>query len=163
MAQEKQYDIVIVGAGPGGLTAGLYGARAERKTIVLEKLTPGGQIANTDEIEDYPGFEKISGAELAMKMTEHAKSFGLEIAAEEVVEIYVDGDDRVVRCASGDTYRGRAVILSTGGSPVKLGVPGEREYTGRGVSYCAICDGAFFKCQVIAVVGGGDAAVEEAI
>ncbi|MCK4605890.1 MAG: thioredoxin-disulfide reductase [candidate division Zixibacteria bacterium] len=163
MAQEKQYDIVIVGAGPGGLTAGLYGARAERKTIVLEKLTPGGQIANTDEIEDYPGFEKISGAELAMKMTEHAKSFGLEIAAEEVVEIYVDGDDRVVRCASGDTYRGRAVILSTGGSPVKLGVPGEREYTGRGVSYCAICDGAFFKGQVIAVVGGGDAAVEEAI
>ncbi len=162
MAKEKQYDIVIVGGGPGGLTAGLYGARAERKTIVLEKLTPGGQIANTDEVEDYPGFEKISGVELAMKMTEHAKGFGLEIAAEEVVEIYVDGDDRVVRCASGDTYRARAVILSTGGSPVKLGVPGEREYTGRGVSYCAICDGAFFKGQVIAVVGGGDAAVEEA-
>jgi thioredoxin reductase (NADPH) len=162
LAQERKYDIVIVGGGPGGLTAGLYGARAERKTIVLEKLTPGGQIANTDEIEDYPGFEKISGVELAMKMTEHAKAFGLEVATEEVVEIYVDGDDRVVRCASGDTYRAKAVILSTGGSPVKLGVPGEREYTGRGVSYCAICDGAFFKGQVIAVVGGGDAAVEEA-
>ncbi len=162
MAEEKVYDIVIVGGGPGGLTAGLYGSRAQRKTIALEKYLPGGQIANTEEVEDYPGFERISGAELANKMAEHAKKFGLEIGSEEVVEVYVDGDDRVVRCASGNIYRAKAVILSTGGSPVKLNVPGEKEYAGKGVSYCAICDGAFFKDQVIAVVGGGDAAVEEA-
>jgi len=161
MAQEKKYDIVIVGGGPGGLTAGLYGARAERKTIALEKGLPGGQIANTEEVEDYPGFEHISGAELAMKMAEHAKKFGMELVTEEVEEVYVDGDERVARCASGTLYRAKAVILSTGGSPVKLGVPGELEYAGKGVSYCAICDGAFFRGQVIAVVGGGDAAVEE--
>ncbi len=163
MAEEKNYDIVIIGGGPGGLTAGLYGARAERKTIALEKYLPGGQIANTEEVEDYPGFDRISGAELAMKMADHAKSFGLEIGSEEVEEVYVDGDDRMVKCASGNLYRAKAVILATGGSPVYLNVPGEKEYTGKGVSYCAICDGAFFKGQVIAVVGGGDAAVEEAL
>jgi thioredoxin reductase (NADPH) len=162
MAQEKNYDIVIVGGGPGGLTAGLYGARARRKTVILEKYLPGGQIANTEEIEDYPGFEHISGADLATKMAEHAKKFGLKIESEEVVEVYVDSDDRVARCASGNLYRAKAIILSTGGSPVKLNVPGELEYAGKGVSYCAICDGAFFRDQVIAVVGGGDAAVEEA-
>lgn len=161
MAEEKHYDLVIVGGGPGGLTAGLYGARARRKTVVIEKGLLGGQIANTAEVEDYPGFEMISGAELSMKMADHAKKFGLEIASDEVEEVYCDGDDRVVRCSSGDLYRGKAVILSTGGSPVYLGVPGEEEYTGKGVSYCAICDGAFFRDQVIAVVGGGDAAVEE--
>jgi len=163
MGEEKSYDIVIVGAGPGGMTAGLYGARARRKTICLEKYLPGGQIANTEDVEDYPGFERISGAELATKMADHAKSFGLEIASDEVQEVYVDGDYRMVKCASGDVYRAKAVILSTGGSPVFLGVPGEKEYSGRGVSYCAICDGAFFKDQIIAVVGGGDAAVEEAL
>ncbi|MBU8933780.1 MAG: thioredoxin-disulfide reductase [candidate division Zixibacteria bacterium] len=163
MAEEKKYDIVIVGAGPGGLTAGLYAARAQRKVVCLEKLQPGGQIANTEEVEDYPGFEHISGWELAQKMADHAKKFGLKIESEEVEEICVEGEDRLVRCASGTTYRAKAVILSTGGSPVYLGVPGEKEYTGKGVSYCAICDGAFFRDQVIAVAGGGDAAVEEAI
>lgn len=161
MAEEKKYDIVIVGAGPGGLTAGLYGARARRKTVCLEKYLPGGQIANTGEVEDYPGFEHISGSELAMKMADHAKKFGLEIESEEVEEIYVDGNDRVAKCASGNIFRAKAVILSTGGSPIYLNVPGEKEYSGKGVSYCAICDGAFFKDQVIAVAGGGDAAVEE--
>ncbi len=163
MAEEKHYDIVVVGGGPGGLCAGLYGARAERKTICLEKYLPGGQIANTHEVEDYIGFELISGSELAMKMADHAKKFGLEIGSEEVEEIYADGDDRLVKCASGTIYRAKAVILATGGSPVLLGVPGEKEYAGKGVSYCAICDGAFFKEQVIAVVGGGDAAVEEGL
>lgn len=163
MAEEKQYDIVIVGGGPGGLTAGLYGARAERKTVVIEKFMLGGQIANTAEVEDYPGFDMISGAELAQKMADHARKFGLEIVTDEVKEVYVDGDSRVVECTSGNVYRAKTVILSTGGAPNKLGVPGEEEYTGRGVSYCAICDGAFFKDQVIAVVGGGDAACEEGI
>lgn len=163
MSQELKYDVVIVGGGPGGLTAGLYAARAERKAICLEKYIPGGQIANTEEVEDYPGFEHIGGPELAQKFTDHAKKFGLEVASEEVVEVYVDGDDRVARCASGNIYRGQAIILSTGGTPVLLNVPGEQEYSGKGVSYCAICDGAFFKGQKIAVVGGGDAAVEEAV
>ena len=161
MAEEKTYDVVIVGGGPGGLCAGMYSARANRKTVCLERYMPGGQIAVTEEVEDYPGFEHITGSELAMKFADHARKFGLEIQSEEVEEVYVDGDDRVVRCASGNLYRGKAVILSTGGSPVKLGIPGEDTYSGKGVSYCAICDGAFFKNQVIAVVGGGDAAVEE--
>jgi thioredoxin reductase (NADPH) len=161
MATEKIYDVVIVGGGPGGLCAGMYSARARRKTVCLEKFLPGGQIAMTGEVEDYPGFEHISGAELGMKLTDHAKKFGLEIEMEEVLEVYCDGEDRVARCASGNTYRGKAVILSTGGSPVKLNIPGEVAYAGKGVSYCAICDGAFFRDKVIAVVGGGDAAVEE--
>ena len=161
MAEENHYDIVIVGAGPGELCAGLYGARAQWKTVCLEKYLPGGQIAITGEVEDYLGFEHISGGELAMKFAEHAKKFGLEVEMEEVEEVYCDGEDRVARCASGNIYRGKALILSTGGSPVKLGVPGETEYSGKGVSYCAICDGAFFKDRIIAVVGGGDAAVEE--
>lgn len=158
---EKKYDIVVVGGGPGGLTAGLYGARANRKTICLEKFMPGGQIANTNEVEDYPGFELISGPDLAMKMAAHAQKFGLEIASDEVIEIYDDGHDRIVRTATDDLYRAKAVIISTGGSPTKLGIPGEIEFSGKGVSYCAICDGAFFRGEVIAVVGGGDAAVEE--
>lgn len=160
---EKEYDIVIVGGGPGGLTAGLYASRANRKTVLIEKFFPGGQIANTEEVEDYPGFELIKGSDLASKMTEHAKHFGLEIVSDEVTEVYSDGDRRIVLTASNDIYRAKAVIISTGGSPNRLNVPGEREFAGRGVSYCAICDGAFFKDQVIAVAGGGDAAVEEGI
>jgi thioredoxin reductase (NADPH) len=162
MAIELTYDIVIVGGGPGGLCAGMYAARANRKAICLEKYAPGGQIAVTGEVEDYPGFEHITGAELGARFESHARKFGLEIALEEVAEVYCDGDDRVVRCESGTLYRAKAVIISTGGTPVKLGAPGELEYAGKGVSYCAICDGAFFKEKVIAVVGGGDAAVEEA-
>ncbi len=160
---EKEFDIIIVGGGPGGLTAGLYGARVNVRTVLIEKYMPGGQIANTNEIEDYPGFEMISGPELAMKMADHAKKFGLEIVSDEVTEVYCDGEDRLVATASGNLYRSKAVILSTGGSPNLLNIPGEKAFSGRGVSYCAICDGNFFKGQVISVVGGGDAAVEEAM
>ncbi|MBD3258775.1 thioredoxin-disulfide reductase [candidate division GN15 bacterium] len=161
MAEEKRYDVIIVGGGPGGLCAGMYAARANRKAVCLEKYLPGGQIAITGEVEDYIGFELIQGAELAMKFTEHAKKFGLEIEMEEVLKVYTDGDDRVAECASGNVYRAPALIVATGGSPVYLGAPGEEKYSGKGVSYCAICDGAFFRDKVIAVVGGGDAAVEE--
>jgi len=155
------YDLIIVGGGPGGLTAGLYGARANLKTLLLERYLPGGQLANTELVEDYPGFESILGPDLAAKMEAHARNFGLEIKSAEVNEIVVDGDARQV-VTDDEVYRTKAVIVATGGSPVWLGVPGEKEFAGKGVSYCAICDGAFFKNQVIAVVGGGDAAVEEA-
>lgn len=161
MAEERVYDIIIVGGGPGGLCAGLYAARASRKAVCLEKYLPGGQIALTGEVEDYLGFDLIQGADLATKFHQHAVKFGLKVEMEEVEEVYCDGDDRIARCASGNIYRAKALILATGGSPVKMGVPGEQEYSGKGVSYCAICDGAFFREQVIAVVGGGDAAVEE--
>ena len=156
-----QFDLIIIGGGPGGLTAGLYGARANLKTLVLERYLPGGQLANTELVEDYPGFESILGPDLAAKMEAHARHFGMDIKTSGVTGIRCDGDERIVETDDG-AYRTRAVIVATGGSPVLLGVPGEKEFAGKGVSYCAICDGAFFRNQVIAVVGGGDAAVEEA-
>jgi thioredoxin reductase (NADPH) len=156
----QEWDIVIVGAGPGGLCAGLYGARANRRTVCVENYLPGGEIQNTEFVEDYPGFEMISGPELAQKFERHARKFGLEILSDNVVEIYSDGRYKIVK-GDGDEYKAKAVIVATGGHPRKLGVPGELEFAGKGVSYCAICDGAFFKGEKIAVVGGGDAAVEE--
>ena len=159
---KTDYDIIIIGGGPGGLTAGLYGSRAELKTLVVEKYLPGGQIANTEDVEDYPGFEHISGAELAQRMADHAKKFGLEIISDLVEDVHCRGDVKVVKTAERE-ITAKAVIIATGGSPNLLGVPGEKEFSGKGVSYCAICDGAFFKGEIIAVVGGGDAAVEEAM
>jgi thioredoxin reductase (NADPH) len=158
----REYDVIIVGAGPGGLTAGMYASRANLKTLCIEKLMPGGQIANTYLVEDYPGFESISGPELAQKMEAHAKKFGLIIENDMANKIRPDGKHWTVE-GDSDSYRGKAIIIATGGQPRKLGVPGELEYTGKGVSYCAICDGAFFREEVIAVFGGGDSAVEEGI
>jgi thioredoxin reductase (NADPH) len=157
----QDWDIVIVGAGPGGLCAGLYGARANRKTVSIEKLMPGGEIVNTEWVEDYPGFEMVRGAELAQKFEQQARKFGLEIVSDNITEIYSDGRYKMVK-GDSDEYRARAVIVATGGNPRKLGVPGEEKLAGKGVSYCALCDGAFFKNEIIAVAGGGDAAVEEA-
>lgn len=158
----KEHEVIIVGGGPGGLTAGMYSARAELDTLCLEKMIPGGQIANTELVEDYPGFESISGAELAKKMENHAIKFGLKIESDNVNKIKLDGRNKIIEC-NNETYKAKAIIVGTGGTPRLLDVPGEKEFTGRGVSYCAICDGAFFKGQVIAVAGGGDAAVEEGI
>lgn len=158
----RKTDVVVVGAGPAGLTAALYTGRAKLETIVLEKMGPGGQLLNTELIEDYTGFKSITGQEMAQVFEEHALEFGAQIEYGTVTEIYTDGHEKVIQTEEGDEYRAKAVIVCTGGIARKLGVPGELEFAGKGVSYCAICDGAFFKDQVLAVVGGGDSAVEEA-
>ena len=159
-----QYDVVIVGAGPAGMCAGMYAGRSMLKTVVLERGIPGGELLNTELIEDYPGFETILGHDLALKFADHAAKFGAEFKNGVVIEGVRKRDDGMfeTRAESGDIYESPTVIVTAGGTPIKLGVPGELEHAGKGVSYCAICDGAFFRNQVIAVVGGGDAATEEA-
>ena len=156
------YDMLIVGGGPAGLTAGLYGSRSNLKTIIIEKGLLGGQLLNTEVIEDYTGFEHITGIELARLMENHARKFGVEIKTIEAVESVRRVDDVFHVKTDSSEYRALTVIATAGGTAIKLGVPGEEEFAGRGVSYCAVCDGAFFNGQVITVVGGGDAAVEEA-
>src|SRR5882762_3495086 len=161
------YDVIIVGAGPAGLCAALYAGRGMLKAVTIERGAPGGELLNTDLIEDYIGFESIKGWELAQRMAEHAKKFGAEIVTDTVERIRRlpdagNGGRFEVTTASWHVHYAPAVILTAGGTPTKLGVPGEKEYAGKGVSYCAVCDGAFFKGEVLAVVGGGDAAVEEA-
>jgi thioredoxin reductase (NADPH) len=159
----QSFDVIIVGAGPAGLCAGLYAGRGMLRAVVLERGIPGGELLNTEKIEDYPGFASILGQELAEKMAAHATAFGADIRQEEVAGIWREPDGTFrVESVNGTTYRAPAVILTAGGTPTRLGVPGEAEYAGRGTSYCAVCDGAFFKQETIAVVGGGDAAVEEA-
>jgi thioredoxin reductase (NADPH) len=158
-----EYDVVIVGAGPAGMTAAMYAGRSMLRAVVLERGAPGGELLNTDVIEDYTGFEHIKGHELAARFESHARKFGAEfrVAAVETVRRLPDETFETV-CDTGETYRSPVVIVTAGGTPIKLGVPGELEYAGKGVSYCAVCDGAFFRGHTIAVVGGGDAAVEEA-
>ena len=160
----SEYDVVIVGGGPAGLAAALYTARMNLKTVILDRGPLGGQLLNTELVEDYPGFDSILGSELAMKMGEHARRFGVEVRDfEPVKEIDVEGATKVIRLESGEEIRTPALIMAAGGLPRYLEVPGEKELWGRGVSYCAVCDGAFFKGQELAVIGGGDAAVEEGV
>jgi thioredoxin reductase (NADPH) len=164
VAATFEYDVVIVGAGPAGMCAGMYAGRSMLKAVVLERGFPGGELLNTELIEDYPGFESVLGHDLAEKFHTHAAKFGAEFRTSVTVERVKrldDGSFEVV-ADNGDRYLAPAVIITAGGTPVKLGIPGEIEYAGKGVSYCAICDGAFFRNHTIAVVGGGDAAVEEA-
>lgn len=159
-----EYEVIIIGAGPAGLCAGMYTGRSMLKTAVLEQGLPGGELLNTEVIEDYLGFEHILGSELAEKFQAHAAKFGMDLhtfVRVEKVAKQADGTF-LVTTEGGDAYHAPAVIVTAGGTPVKLGVPGEIEYAGRGVSYCAICDGAFYKGHTIMVVGGGDAALEEA-
>lgn len=157
------FDLIIVGGGPAGLCAAMYAGRGMLKAVLLERGLTGGELLNTELVEDYPGFESILGRDLAEKMTSHALKFGADIRQEnvEIIERQDDGTF-LVTTTLGTRYRAPAVLLTAGGTPTKLGVPGEMEYAGRGVSYCAVCDGAFFKGATIAVIGGGDAAVEEA-
>jgi thioredoxin reductase (NADPH) len=163
MPKSDIYDLVIIGGGPGGLSAGLYAMRAALKTVLIEMAVPGGQMTMSDSVENYPGFEQIGGAELSMKMSQHAQSYGLEILSQEVVALEPGLEFHRIRFADGDQIRAHSVILAPGGSPRRLGIPGEEEYYGKGVSYCAVCDGFFFRNKVVVVVGGGDSAAEEAL
>lgn len=158
----KIYDVIIVGAGPAGLTAAIYAKRAMLDALLIERFADGGQILNTYEVDNYPGFPGISGAELGMKFSEHADKFNIEKVTCEVCSMELSGDVKTVVTDEG-SFEGKSVILATGASPRKLGVPGEEELMGCGVSYCATCDGTFFKNREVAVVGGGDVAVEDAI
>ena len=164
MAATFEYDVVIVGAGPAGMCAGMYAGRSMLKAVVLERGFPGGELLNTELIEDYPGFESVLGHVLAEKFHAHAAKFGAEFRLNVTVESVRRLDDGTfeVLADNGDRYLAPAVIVTAGGTPIKLGIPGEIEHAGKGVSYCAICDGAFFRGHTIAVVGGGDAATEEA-
>jgi thioredoxin reductase (NADPH) len=162
VSEEKIYDVIIAGAGPAGMTAAVYTSRANLSTLMIERGVPGGQMVNTEDVENYPGYENILGPELATKMFEHAKKFGAEYAYGEVKEI-IDGEAYKTVVVGDKQYKARAVIIATGAEYKKLGVPGEAELSGRGVSYCAVCDGAFFKGKNLVVVGGGDSAVEEGI
>lgn len=164
MATTHEYDVVVVGAGPAGMTAALYTGRAMLKTVVLERGVPGGELLNTEWIEDVIGFGKVLGREMAQRFFEHAKEFGAEFVLGATVDRVTKLEDGSFETltASGDIYRSPAVIVTAGGTPVKLGIPGELEYAGQGVSYCAVCDANFFRNQIVAVVGGGDAATEEA-
>jgi thioredoxin reductase (NADPH) len=157
------YDVIIVGAGPAGLCAGLYAGRSMLRTLIIERGAPGGELLNTELIEDYIGFESVKGHELADRMARHALKFGAEMLTDSVSAVTRRADGWFeVATDGGGTYEAPAVILTAGGTPSKLGVPGEAEYAGKGVSYCAVCDGHFFRGEVLAVAGGGDAACEEA-
>jgi thioredoxin reductase (NADPH) len=163
MTQRAEFDVIIVGGGPAGLCAALYAGRGLLRSVLLERGVTGGELLNTEWIDDYPGLEHVLGRQLADMMTAHALKFGADIR-QDTVDSIIRRDDGIfeVSTGMGQVYEAPSVILTAGGTPTKLEVPGELEYAGRGVSYCAVCDGAFFKGEILAVIGGGDAAVEEA-
>ncbi|MGX4600780.1 thioredoxin-disulfide reductase [Faecalimicrobium sp. JNUCC 81] len=158
---ENLYDLIIIGSGPAGLSSGLYGARAKLKTLIIEKSKTGGQIVTTHDVANYPGsIEDASGPKLIARMVEQCKSFGAEMVKDNIIEASIDGKIKVVKGEKGE-YKGKALIIATGATPKKLGAPGEKELTGKGVSYCATCDGDFFTDLEVFAVGGGNSAVEE--
>nr|WP_300305632.1 thioredoxin-disulfide reductase [uncultured Anaerostipes sp.] len=160
----KIYDLVIIGSGPAGMSAAIYAKRAMLDTLLLEKeYMPGGQVIQTYEVDNYPGIPKTNGMELSSKFAEHAKELGIETKVAEVTDIMPDGDVKEIILKDGEKIRTKTIILATGAVHRTLGVPGEKELAGMGVSYCATCDGAFFRNKVTAVVGGGDVALEDAI
>jgi thioredoxin reductase (NADPH) len=163
MSQPELYDLAIIGGGPGGLSAAIYAMRAALKTVLIEKGVPGGQLNQSDAIENYPGFENISGSELSMKFAQHARTYGIEELNDEATVIEPGLEFHTIRTAGGREIQTHAVILAPGGRPRKLDIPGEEEYYGKGVSYCAVCDGFFFRNKNLVVVGGGDTACEEGL
>ena len=163
MASNREYDVVIIGGGPSGLTAGLYASRARLSSLLIEKAATGGYIVNAGLVENYPGFPQgISGLELAELMNKQAAKYGLETLLAEVNGLELRGKQKVVKTTEGDIVA-KAVIIAGGSDRVKLGVPGEEEFTGKGVAYCALCDAAFYRDLPVAVVGGGNAAINEAL
>ncbi|MDD4171917.1 MAG: FAD-dependent oxidoreductase, partial [Syntrophomonas sp.] len=158
------YDIIVIGGGPGGLSAGIYGSRSRLKTLILQKGRLGGQAATTQELENYPGFARgTTGPVLMQAMADHAESFGAEILRDEVVDLELDGDIKKVIAKSGKEYQSKIVILALGAEPRSLNIKGENKFRGKGVSYCATCDADFFEELDVVVVGNGDAAIEEAM
>lgn len=163
MSQNEIYDLIIIGGGPGGLTAGIYAKRAALETVLIEKGLTGGQMTLSDEVENWPGTERIKGIDLSMSFTRHAQSYNLEILNREVVSVEPGREYHTVVLDNNNRLNAHAIILSTGGNPRKLNIPGEETNYGKGVSYCAVCDGFFFRDKTVLVVGGGDSAVEESL
>ncbi|SDP82426.1 NAD(P)/FAD-dependent oxidoreductase [Desulforhopalus singaporensis] len=160
----KTYDVIIIGAGPAGMTASIYAIRANMTVLILDKLSPGGQMVNTNEIENYTGTAKINGAELSMKMFEHTQELGVEFDYKTVLEIKDNGETKTIVCEEDNTiYETRTVIIATGTVPRRLSVPGEEQFAANGISWCAICDGAQYRDKDVVVIGGGNSAVEESL
>lgn len=158
----KKYDVIVIGAGPGGLTAALYASRANLSVLILDRGLYGGQMNNTDAIDNYPGFSEVKGPELGEKMYNSTMKFGAEFEYGDVQSVTLEGNEKIVKTDTAE-YSTQALIIATGADHRHLNVPGEEEYSGKGVSYCAVCDAAFFKNEDIAVIGGGDSAIEEGI
>lgn len=158
----KKYDVIVIGAGPGGLTAALYASRANLSVLILDRGLYGGQMNNTDAIDNYPGFSEVKGPELGEKMYNSTMKFGAEFEYGDVQSVNLAGNEKIVKTDTAE-YSTQALIIATGADHRHLNVPGEEEYSGKGVSYCAVCDAAFFKNEDIAVIGGGDSAIEEGI
>ncbi len=163
MANRDYYDVIIIGGGPAGLSAAIYALRASLRTVLIEKASPGGQITLSDEVENYPGFKSINGYDLSEKFLSHAKSYNLEILSQEAGVLVPGLDWHTVQLDGDEKLKSHAIIMASGGLPRKLNIPGEDEFYGKGVSYCAVCDGFFFRNKTVVVVGGGDTALEEAL
>lgn len=159
---EKIYDVIIIGAGPAGMTSSIYASRANLDVLMVEKKYPGGQMLSTAEIENYTGYENITGPDLSEKMFEHSKKFGTDFVFGEIKKVKIENNIKILEI-SGKTYKAKSIIIATGTQARLLGIEGEKEFTSKGVSYCAVCDGAFFKGKNVVVIGGGDSAIEESL
>ena len=161
--QANNFDCIIIGGGPAGVTAGIYATRAGLKTVIIEEMVVGGQASFTYEIDNYPGFSKISGMELGTKFAEHAENLGVEMVFDSITHMELEGEQKTIETAYSGTYTAKTAILCLGAKPRKLGLPNEEQFIGKGLSFCATCDGAFHAGKTVAVVGGGNSALEEAL